>query len=185
MGPKLLLFFLAPLLALAQNAQGPVARLTSTPGACTAQSPAFGIYSGWIYMCDGSNYVAWSNTPAIAVSNPSRSLNACFQPSATKAVSVTYSVSVGADIALVAGGANGTAYLETFTDSGCTTGTVELGRVGSGLTGAVVLGVAIGNPFISQLHGLVAAGLYVKIRTQNNSGTPSFSLVRSQEAVFN
>lgn len=107
-------------------------------------------------------------------SYPTRSVNTCFQLSSTRDYEVKYNVEIVASGTLV-GGQQGTIYLETFTDSGCTTGTQEIMRSTNGNTNALI--VAIGNVSTTTLTvaGPIQAGLYVKIRTQNNTGSPTFT----------
>ncbi len=116
-------------------------------------------------------------------SNPTRALNSCFQVSSTRDAIVVYAAEITASLALV-GGQQGTLYLETFTDSGCTTGTQEIVRSTNGNTSALI--VAVGNVSTTTLtvSGVVPSGLYVKLRTQNNTGTPTFVARPGQEVLL-
>lgn len=120
---------------------------------------------------------------SIALTHVTKTLNSCFQLSSTKLAHVTYNAEIASSAAIV-GGQRGTLYLETFTDSGCTTGTVEIMSSTNGNTSALI--VAVGNVITQTLNvnGYVAAGLYVKLRTENNTGTPTFTAKKGQEALF-
>lgn len=118
--------------------------------------------------------------PAPTQSSPGRTLNTCFQVSSTKTAFVTYSVDVVTQPTLL-GGSLGTVYLETFSDSGCTTGTQEIGRTTSGNAASLALGTSTGT---ANLTGYVLAGKYAKLRTANVAGTPTFTYRSGQEVQF-
>lgn len=109
-----------------------------------------------------------------------RDLNTCYQISSTRDALVSYAVEVTA-VSTLSAGQLGTVFLETFTDSGCTTGTQEIMRGISGLSQGLGLTVTLTNSGTVTLHGVVAAGLYVKQRTENTTGTPSFAARPGQE----
>lgn len=116
-------------------------------------------------------------------SAPSRTLNSCFQASGTRDAFTTYSVDIATTLSLTTG-QQGTVYLETFTDASCATGTVEVARFVNGNTGALTIGLALTQNVTGTLSGIVPAGTYVKLRTQNNTGTPTFTYRSSQEVLL-
>lgn len=112
-----------------------------------------------------------------------RSLNTCFQPSSTRDALVTYGIDI-ATVSTLLSGQVGTVYLELFTDSGCTMGTQEITHFVNGNTQSLGLTVTMNQSVTAILSGVVPAGSYVKIRTQNNTGTPTFTARPGQETLL-
>lgn len=112
-----------------------------------------------------------------------RTLNSCFQISSTRAVLVNYSVDIAATLSLSTG-QTGTVFLETYTDSGCTTGTQEITRFVNGNTGTLTIGLNLTQNVTGTLTGFIPAGKYVKIRTANTAGTPTFNYRSGQEVQW-
>lgn len=128
----------------------------------------------------GATGPAWV-PPAQIVNHVTKSLNTCFQVSATRDFVVNYNADITASLSVI-GGQRGTLYLETFTDSACTTGTVEIMHSTSGNTSG--LAVALGNVSTQTLnvHGFVSAALWAKLRTENNTASaPTFTAQKGQE----
>lgn len=117
-----------------------------------------------------------------SVTNVTKTLNTCFQVSASRDADVLYNAQIVSSATLV-GGQQGTLYLETFTDSSCTLNTNEIMRSTNGNTNG--LAVAIGNVSTTTLtvQGPITAGLYAKLRTENNTGTPTFTATRGWEKL--
>lgn len=114
---------------------------------------------------------------------PTRALDTCFQVSATRDALVSYAVEITVQSTL-ASGQVGAVYLETFSDSGCTTGTQEIMRGKLGLTQALGLTVTLDGSSMATLHGVIPAGAYVKLRTENTTGTPTFTARPGQEVLL-
>lgn len=109
-----------------------------------------------------------------------KSLNTCYQLSVTRDLQVSYGVEISVTSTL-ASGQVGTVYLETFTNSGCSTGVQEVGRITNGYVQALGLSVTVTSNVAGALHGIIPAGLWVKLRTENNTGTPTFTARPGQE----
>lgn len=116
-------------------------------------------------------------------STASRSLNSTFQVSTTRDVLVSYSVDISTSVSL-AGGQVGTVYLEYADDSGFTTGVTEVARFVNGNTGTLVVGLTLNQTNTAPVGGLVPANKYVRLRTQNNTGTPTFTYRSGQEVLM-
>lgn len=112
-----------------------------------------------------------------------RALNTCFQVSAARDAMVSYSVDILTSLSLTSG-QQGTVYLRTYTNSGCTTGEQELTRFVNGQTGTLTIGLALSQNVTGTLSGVVPAGLYVQLVTQNNTGTPTFTARPGQEVLM-
>lgn len=112
-----------------------------------------------------------------------RGLNTCFRPSATQDTSVNYAVDIATALSLTSG-AQGTVYLRIYTNSGCTTGTQELVRFTNGQTGTLTIGLGLNQVVTARLSGIVPAGFYAQLVTENNVGTPTFTARPGQEVLI-
>jgi hypothetical protein len=112
-----------------------------------------------------------------------RALNTCFQISASRDALVTYSVDIATSLSLTTG-QQGTVYLRIYSDSGCSTGTQELTRFVNGQTGTLTIGLALTQNVTGTLTGVIPAGSYVQLVTQNNTGTPTFTARPGQEVLL-
>lgn len=130
---------------------------------------------------DGTSLTA--SPPARSFNYTTRALNTCFQLSASRDAQVSYAVEIAAAISLTSGQA-GTVYLRTYSNSSCTTGTQELVRFTNGNTGTLTLGLAVTNTVTGNLAGIIPAGAYVQLVTENNNGSPAFSARPGQEVLL-
>lgn len=120
---------------------------------------------------------------SFAFANPSRTLNNAFQISTTRDANVTYAVDIACAISLTTG-EQGTVFLEYADDSGFTTNVVEVCRSVNGNTGTLSIGLALTQNATGCVSGMIPAGKYARLRTQNNTGTPTFTFRRAQEVLF-
>lgn len=116
-------------------------------------------------------------------SYPSRGLNSVFQPSGNRDTFVNYSVDISCALSL-AGGQQGTVYLEIADDSGFTTNIQEVCRSVNGNTGTLTIGLNITQNMTAQLTGMIEVAKYVRLRTENNTGAPTFNYRSAQEAII-
>lgn len=112
-----------------------------------------------------------------------RSLNSCFQISSTRDAMATYAAEISTSISL-AGGAQGTIYIRTYTNSSCTTGAQEVTRVSNGQAGSLTVGLNITQTIAFSLSGIIPAGAWVQLVTENNTGTPTFTARATQEVLL-
>lgn len=112
-----------------------------------------------------------------------RALNTCFQVSSTRDALVTYSVDIATSLSLTSG-QQGTVYLRIYTNSGCSTGTQEVTRFVNGNTGVLAIGLALNQNVTGTLTGIIPAGSYVQLVTENNTGTPTFTARPGQEVLM-
>lgn len=108
----------------------------------------------------------------------SRSLNAAFQISSTKDISVNYSVQIAATLTLLAG-QTGTISLQISSTSGGTY--TEISRFTNGNTGALTIGLNLTQIVIGQLSGRIPIGYYVKLVS---SGTATSTYITGQEVIY-
>lgn len=120
--------------------------------------------------------------PSIVVSqsSASRSLNSAFQPSSTRNVLAIYTVQLTIT-ASITGGQNGDVILEIASDSAFTTNVQTIGVSGFGQTYTLAIALQGVQPDKRQVMGIIPAGYYARLRTVNNTGTPSYSYVAGQE----
>lgn len=112
-----------------------------------------------------------------------RTLNTIYQVSATRPALVNYSVRI-VTTASIGGNQDGDVILEIASNAGFTTNvqTVSITQNAQAITLAVVL-----NSVQTQtglLSGFVPAGYYVRLRTVNNTGTPTFTYRAGQEVLL-
>lgn len=119
----------------------------------------------------------WSYT------TPTRSLNSAFQISTARNSRVSYAVSIAATLSLVTG-QSGTVVLEYADDSGFTTNVKTVQSSINSNTGALAIGLNLTQTVTSNLSGDVPSGKYVRLRTVNNTGTPTFTFVSAQEVLL-
>lgn len=130
--------------------------------------------------------VVWlvsTNSDALSFANPTRGLNSAFQISATRAAQVSYAVDIACALSLTTGQA-GTVFLEYADDSGFTTNVVEVNRFANGNTGTLAIGLALTQTATGGLAGMIPAGKYVRLRTANVTGTPTFTYRNAQEVLL-
>lgn len=122
--------------------------------------------------------------PSRSFANGARALNSCFQISSTRDAMVSYAVDVTTTVSL-GGSPEGSAYLRTYTNSGCSTGQVGIisGSSGQPTTLTVSVGQQIRGSV--NLYGMVPAGLWARIETSNTgTGTaPAFAVRSDQQEV--
>lgn len=128
-----------------------------------------------------SGVISAARLPARSFNYTTRSLNTCFQVSSTRDAIVTYGVEVQTSLSLT-GGQQGTAYLRLYTNSACSAGQQEVTRFTNGQTGALTVGLSITQTVTGILHGVVPAGMWAQIVTENNTGSPGFTARPGQES---
>ncbi len=118
---------------------------------------------------------------SVAPSTPTRALGAAFQPSATKATFVSYSVKTSVTNPLLVGTSTATV---TLLSDAATTPTTERGRVEatSGVGVSVTLALTTSNT--AQLSYVVPAGHWVRL-VSTVSGTGSAAIVSQVEETLN
>lgn len=130
-----------------------------------------------------SDLIGAPSVPSRSFSYSTRSLNTCFQVSSTRDALVSYSVDIQTSLTLLAG-QQGTVYLRIYTNSGCSTGQQEVTRFVNGQTGALTVGLSLVQNVTATLTGVIPAGSYVQLVTENNTGTPTFTARPGQETLL-
>jgi hypothetical protein len=110
---------------------------------------------------------------------PTRALNTAFQISATREAMVSYSVDITV-AALLLAGTSGRVYLEYADNSTMTTNLITVGSTANSIGGVL----NVNNLATANLAGLIPAGKFVRLRTANVSGTPTFTFQSAQEVIL-
>lgn len=109
-----------------------------------------------------------------------------FQVSSTRDAFVNYSLTVATSVTI--GGAtnvSGTVLLEIApTNSATPSDWVEVGRFTNGQLIALALALSSGQTLAGQISAMIPAGYYAKLRSINNSGTPTFTYNSGQEILL-
>lgn len=127
---------------------------------------------------------SYSQVPLVPVQSAvSRSLNSAFQISPSRNALVTYSVQITVT-ASISGGQNGDVILEIASDSGFTTNVQTLSASGLGQTYTLAVALQGVQPQTQPVSGFVPAGYFVRLRTVQNTGTPSFAYRFGQEVLM-
>jgi hypothetical protein len=121
--------------------------------------------------------------PARSQSAATRSLNTIFQVSATRWTTVRYSVDISTTVSLT-GSQVGTVVLEMATNSAFTTGVQTLQQFSNGNSGTLVVGLVLTQLNTACLSGDIPPGNYVRLRTVNTTGTPTFTYQAGQEVLL-
>lgn len=109
-----------------------------------------------------------------------RTLNSAFQISTTRNTLVSYSVQLTVTASL-SGGQNGDVILEIASDSGFTTNVQTIAITGLGQTYTLAVALQGVQPQTGVVSGYVPASYYARLRTVNNTGTPTYSYRAGQE----
>lgn len=112
-----------------------------------------------------------------------RTLNSPHQISTTQDAFVVHSVDIACALTL-SGGQAGTVYLKYADDSSFTTNVKEVSRIAASNTGTLTLGLALNQVMTGILYGVIPAGKYAKLVTENNTGSPTFTYKNSQEVLL-
>lgn len=143
----------------------------------------------WKYLTIGSGLSTTGNVLQAAApaapsqASASRSLNTGFQPSTTRPVLGIYSVQCTIT-ASIAGGQNCDVILEIASDSGFTANVQTLSICGDGQTYTLAVAIQGVQPSTKVCTGWVPAAFFVRLRTVQNTGAPSFAYRAGQEIAF-
>lgn len=113
----------------------------------------------------------------------SRTLNSAFQVSSSRNSLVYYSVKCTIT-ASIAGGQDCDVILEIAADSGFTTSVQTLSIIGTGQTYTLAVAIQGVQPQTGVLSGFVPSGYYVRLRTVNNTGSPTYLYRSGQEVLL-
>lgn len=116
-------------------------------------------------------------------SSASRSLNTAFQASTTRDALVGYSVDISCTSTLL-GGQAGALVLEMATNSGFTTGVQTLSQFVNSNSVSLAIAITVTQINTACVTGYVPAGNWIRLRTVNTTGTPTFTYTQGQETLL-
>lgn len=126
---------------------------------------------------------AGSPAPTPTQSTATRALNTIYRVSTTRPAWVTYSVQLTVT-ATIAGGQNGDVVLEIASDAAFTTAVQTLSISGLGQVYSLAVAIQGVQPQTGVVSGFIPAGYYARLRTVNNTGTPTYLFRAGQETVM-
>lgn len=139
--------------------------------------------NGYITSASLPPALSINNSPSVTIQTVAASGNGT-QISSTRSSNVNYSVTIATTISL-SGNATGYVVLEICPTNSSTAGDwIEIGRVTSGQTGTLVVGLVLNQSGGGQIGGIVPAGYYRRLRSVNSSGTPSYTYNSGQEVLI-
>jgi len=125
-------------------------------------------------LSDGNGTVTFYQPDRVYNTNPGRSLNTAFIPDVNRTCSVVYTVRIQTSTTL-AGGTNGQVDLQISSDNVTYT---TVASASSGISGGLILGVAISQDKRDSLTAVIPPNYYVKLTT---SGNATITLVNQYE----
>lgn len=157
-------------------------------GLNAAELAAIALYaSGASYTILNTYWNVASSVPAI-INSATRSIvtgtgATGFQPSATRNTFASYSLTI-ATTASIGGNASGTVVLEVAPTNSATAGDwVEIARFTNGQSISLAIALQSVQTLAGQVNGMIPAGYYAKLRSINNSGTPTYSFNSGREIL--
>lgn len=145
--------------------------------------PSGQIQSDWTQTNNASVDFIKNKPASLSQSSASRTLNTIFQVNSTRWTEIRYSVDISTTVSL-SGSQIGRVVLEMATNVGFTTGVQELQSFGNGNSGTLVIGLVLTQLCTACLSGKIPPGNYVRLRTVNITGTPTFTYVSGQEVLL-
>lgn len=139
--------------------------------------------TGQIATVQSDGTLSMQNFSPNSQSSSSRSLNTIFQISTSRWSCATYSVDVSCTSTLL-GGQTGTVFLEISPSSTFASGVQEVGRFVNGNSVALAIAITVTQVNTGCISVWIPANYYVRLRTDNTVGTPTFTFRSAQEVLF-
>lgn len=111
-----------------------------------------------------------------------RSLNSAFQISTNRAALASYSVDIASTISLTSG-ESGSVIFEQADDAAFTQNVQTIQASKNQNTGTLTIGLNLTQTVTATVTGLLPAGKWARLRTVNNTGTPTFTYISGQETL--
>lgn len=141
------------------------------------------------FIGDGSQLINLPSPSMTITNGVSRSMVTStsatgFQISSTKKTMVVYSVKISTS-STIGGSAEGEVYLETAATNSITPSDwTTISKISSGQTITLAIALQSVQPITGQLIGMIAVGNYVRLRSNNVSGTPTYTYITGQETII-
>jgi len=115
-----------------------------------------------------------------SISSPSRTINTTYQNTSSQNILGSYTVDISCTFTLL-GGQQGSIYLEYADNSTFSTNLVTVQSSTNGNTGTIGITITLTQTATAAVTGVIPAGKYYRIRSNNDAGTPTFTMRNSQE----
>lgn len=156
---------------------------TGSTGATGPTGPTGSTGAAGATGATGPQGAAGTPAPTPNQSSATRSLNLAFQISSSRATLVVYSVRITTTVS-IGSNQDGDVILEIASDSGFTSNvqTLSIGENGQTVSLAIALNSVQTQTVV--VSGYVPIAYYVRLRTVNNTGTPSYLYRTGQEILM-
>lgn len=142
-----------------------------------------GQYGRWLYHPKQIMLPSINNAPGRSLVSVANSANG-YQISTTRNSFVNYVVTIGVS-ATIAAQASGTVVLEIASTNSATPGDwTEISRFTNGQSLSLAIALQSVQTIAGNLSAMIPAGYYVRQRTINNNGTPTFTAGVQQEVLL-
>lgn len=131
-----------------------------------------------------SPFIPWvvTNNVSRSIVNVAAAANG-FQISSSRNSEVRYSITISSTVSL-SGSGTGYVVLEISpTNSSTASDWIEIGRVSSGQSGTLVIGLVLNQIGGGQICGTIPSGYYVRLRSVTIGGTPTYTYNSGQEVL--
>jgi len=139
--------------------------------------------TGQVLTMTSSTTMAFQNPSNRSQSASTRSLNSAFQLSTTRDSEVRYSVDISCTSTLL-GGQSGTVILEMANNAAFTTGVQTLCQFTNSNSVSLAIAITVTQINTACLTGYIPAGNWIRLRTVNGTGTPTFTYQVGQEVLL-
>lgn len=129
------------------------------------------------------DYADLINKPTAIPNLVSRSLNTIFQPSTTKTILAKYDIRIACTASL-AGGQEGSVVMEKSLSSTFASGITQAGIIENKNSVSLAIALTAIQEVTLPLVGVIPANYYVRLRTINVSGTPTFTYKDGEETTL-
>lgn len=138
---------------------------------------------GQVLTMTSSTTMAFQNPYNRSQSSSTRSLNTIFQVNATRDSLVIYSIDISCTSTLL-GGQTGIVFLEISPSSTFSTGIQQICEFTNGNNVSLAIAITVTQTNTAVLNGFIPSGYYVRLRTTNVTGTPTFTYQYGQEILL-
>jgi hypothetical protein len=155
----------------------------TTSGNITANLTATGVSAGtydWVTV-DAKGRVTAAGNPVVDTISTARIMNTAYRISTTGNTDINVCFSISCNLSL-SGGQAGEVYLETSSDG--ITNWQRRGMIPASNTGSLTVGLNTTQVSGGQLSALLPAGWYWRLRTNNTTGTPTYTFLGGNKISY-
>lgn len=130
----------------------------------------------------GTPAKSFNNSPSRTIVSTAAAANG-FQISSTRDAQACYSSTISTSVSLSGNSSGYISYEIAATNSSTAGDWQEVGRVSSGQSGTLVVGLVLNQVGGGQVCATVPAGYYARLRSTNTNGTPTYTFNSGQEVL--